>query len=103
MMIELIIICVSVLAVATIYIGRVKTVGGNTKLFPTSFLMRTDEVIFDFIKFVFKLYALLVSNLNSFFGEVPHKFLQSIHKGSHSLATHSSQWVEKIKRKSHSK
>ena len=103
MMIELIIIGVSVLALLTIYIARAKTTNGNTRLFPNSFLMKTDEIIFDFIKFVFKLYALMASNLGSFFKEVPHKFLESIHKGSHALATQSSRWVDRIKGKSHSK
>ncbi len=103
MMIELIIICVSVLALAVIYLARVRTPDGNTRLFPSTFLIKTDEIIFDFIKFVFKLHSLMVSNISSFFKEVPHKILQNIHKGSNLLAMHSNRWVEKIKGKTHIK
>jgi hypothetical protein len=51
-------------------------------------------VLFDFIKFSFKLYALVVSNLRLFFRAVPHKVARTFHKVSHTAATKSRAWVD---------
>jgi hypothetical protein len=58
-----------------------------------------DEVLFDFIKFAFKLYALVISNLKSFFKAVPHKVVHTFHKATHTAATKSKAWVDESKTK----
>jgi hypothetical protein len=103
MMIELIIIGVSILTLIVIYTGRVTSPTGDTRLFSNPFLTKMDEGIFEFIKFFFKLYSLVMSNFTSFLKKIPHRAIHTIHAVSHSLAAKSSKWVDKITRKTHTK
>lgn len=98
MMVELIVLSVSAIGLILLYVGRMRSPEGETFLFSSRFLMRADDVIFDFFKFVFKLYALVTSNIASFFKAMPHKVVDNIHKTSHNVAVKSKTWVEGIKR-----
>ena len=100
MIIEIITIIISILIIGIIYIARIKSVNGKTFLFSEKFLQKTDEKIFDFVKFIFKLYSLLFHNISTFVGQIPHKIIHTIHGLSHAVAQKSSVWVEKITHKS---
>ncbi len=99
MTMELIIIVASVAGLILLYWARWNRTDHSSLLFPHRFLHKMDEVLFDFIKFVFKLYALVVSNLKSFFKAMPHKVAHGIHRATHSAATKSKTWVDGAGRK----
>ncbi len=99
MTIELIIILVSLLLLVTVYFSRIKSKEEGTLLFSENFLQKADEKIFDFIKFVFKMYSLLAQNLFSFVTKIPYKIVHLVHKFAHSIAAKSTVWVEKITHK----
>ena len=99
MTMELIIIVASVAGLILLYWARWNRTDHSSLLFPHRFLHKMDEVLFDFIKFVFKLYALVVSNLKSFFKAMPHKVAHGIHRATHSAATKSKTWVDVAGRK----
>ncbi len=97
MILEISIIIVSSLVIGVVYASRIKSTSGNSILFSKKFLHKADENIFEFVKFVFKLYSLLTHNISTFMAHVPHKIIHSIHTVSHTIAQKSSTWVEKIK------
>jgi hypothetical protein len=99
MIIEIVTISVSAGIIFLIYFARIKSGRSKTFLFSESFLHKTDEKIFDIVKFVFKMYSLLFSNISVFISKIPHKVVNSIHKISHFLAQKSSEWVDKITHK----
>lgn len=99
MILEIITILFSATILFLVYFARIKSSHSKTFLFSETFLNRADEKIFDFIKFVFKLYSLLFSNISTFVSRIPHKIVHSIHKVSHTAALKSSQWVDKITHK----
>ena len=94
MTMELIIIVLSMLGLFVLYWARWKRTDHSSLLFPHKFLHRVDEVLFDFIKFSFKLYALVVANIKSFFKKVPHKVVHTFHKATHTAAAKSKTWVD---------
>lgn len=94
MTMELIIIAVSMLGLFVLYWARWKSADHSSMLFPYKFLHRVDDVLFDFIKFSFKLYALVMSNLRSFFRAVPHKVAHTFHRATHTAAAKSKAWVD---------
>lgn len=102
MKVELIIIFVSIVVIFGLYAGRMRA-SGHGGVFSNSFLSKTDEVIFEFIKFVFKLHALVVSNLGSFFREVPHRFVHGIHSILDALSAKTKQLLDRLKGKSRTK
>ena len=99
MTIELISIIVSLSILVLIYGARIKSSRGKTILFSEKFLQNTDEKIFEFVKFVFKLYSLLFTNISAFLSKIPHKIIHNIHVVSHTIAQKSSIWIEKITHK----
>lgn len=100
MTMELIIIVVSIVGLIVLYWARWKRTDHSSMLFPHKFLHKMDEVLFDFIKFSFKLYALVVSNIQSFFKAVPNKVAHTFHKATHTAATKSKVWVDQRKDRS---
>jgi hypothetical protein len=102
MLSEIIAIGVSILVLFLVYFARVKSPAGKTFLFSERFLNKADEIIFDLIKFVYKMHELLFHNISVFLGHIPHKIMNIIHKISHAIAKYSSDWIEKITHK-HSK
>ncbi len=100
MQLELPVIIISFLVLFLIHFARIKSVEGKTFLFSTNFLNKADEIIFDLVKFVFKLYELLFHNISVFIEKIPHKVIKMIHKVSHFIAGKSSVWIEKITYKS---
>jgi hypothetical protein len=103
MIIELSILIFSIVALFFIYFARLKSTTGKTFLFSENFLNRADEVIFSFIKFIYKLCALLYSNISGFLLHVPHKIIHSIHVTSDAITKQSSKWVERITHHKNSK
>ena len=99
MITELITIIVSLLVLVLIYFSRIKSEGSKTFLFSEKFLHKADEKIFDFVKFVFKLYSLLFGNISIFISKTPHMIMNMIHKISHAVAQKSSEWIEKVTHK----
>jgi hypothetical protein len=99
MTVELIIILVSSLILVLVYFSRIKSKQGGTILLSENFLHKADEKIFEFVKFVFKLYSLLFSNISTFLSKIPHKVIHSIHIISHKVAQKSSAWIDKITHK----
>jgi hypothetical protein len=99
MTLEIITIIVSSLIVGSIYIARIKSKNGKTFLFSENFLQTTDEKIFEFVKFVFKLYALLFANISVFISKIPHQVVNYVHKTSHYVAQKSKLWIDKIAHK----
>lgn len=95
---ELIIIIVALASLVALYWARWNRTDHSSLLFPHKFLHRMDEFIFDFVKFAFKLYALLVGNVKSFFKAMPHKVAHGIHKATHTAATKSKTWVDGAQR-----
>lgn len=100
MILEITSIILSLLILFLIYFARIKSPEGKTFLFSNSFLNKADEMVFDFIKFVFKLYSLLFMNISIFISKIPHKVAHNIHKVSHLVAQKSSNWIDKITHKS---
>jgi hypothetical protein len=103
MIIELSILIFSIFALFFIYFARLKSKTNGTFLFSDNFLNKADEVIFSFIKFVYKLYTLLLTNISGFLVHVPHKIIEAIHYISHAIAKYSSKWVERITHHKNSK
>ncbi len=99
MTIEIIAILLSGTVLFLVYFARIKNDNKKTFLFSEKFLNKADEKIFDFVKFVFKLYSLLFTNLAGFISKIPHKIIHYIHQISHMVAQKSSAWVEKITHK----
>lgn len=99
MSLEILIITISFLVLFSVYFARLKSPTGRTFLFSESFLNKADEALFNFVKFVFKLYSLLFQNISTFIGRIPHKIVHSIYKTSHTITNKSSQWVDKITHK----
>lgn len=99
MILEILAISVSAIIIFLVYFARIKSNGTKTFLFSESFLNRADEKLFDFIKFVFKMYSLLEQNLATFVSKIPHKIVNIIHRASHAIALKSNEWVEKITHK----
>lgn len=99
MIVEITLIIVSSSILFLVYFSRVKNNGLKTFLFSENFLNSADEKIFDFVKFVFKMYSLLEQNVTTFVSKIPHKVAHTIHEASHSLAVKSSKWVDKITHK----
>ena len=100
MLLEIITIIFSLTVLILVYFARVKSTSGGTFLFSNSFLNKADEIIFDFIKFIFKLYSLLFHNISTFIAHIPHKVIHSIHKVAHMIAQKTNLWVDKITHKS---
>lgn len=96
MILELITILITSLILFSVYFARIKSKKGGTMLFSDSFLQKADETIFEFVKFVFKLYSLLFTNISMFLSKIPHKIANHIHKISHTIAQKSSEWIDKI-------
>jgi len=101
MLFETIAISISALVLFLVYFARLKSKTGRTFLFPESFLNKADEILFDVIKFVYKLHSLLLHNISTFFARIPHKVVHGIHHTSHIVAHKSTVWVEKITHKTH--
>lgn len=99
MILEITTIILSTTILFLVYFARIKSNNSKTFLFSESFLNKADEKIFDFIKFVFKMYSLLEQNVTTFVSKIPHKVINIIHKISHSIAAKSNEWVEKITHK----
>jgi hypothetical protein len=98
-MLEIITIIVSSLIVGIVYIARIKPANGKTILFSEHFLHKADEHIFEFVKFVFKLYALLVANISAFISKIPHQIANHVHNTSHYIAQKSKTWIDAIAHK----
>lgn len=99
MIIELITISVSSIILFLIYFARLKSTNGDTFLFSERFLNRADEAIFGFIKFIYKMNALLFHNISGFVAHIPHRTIHVIHGISHSITEYTSNLVEKITHK----
>jgi hypothetical protein len=99
MILEIITIIVASLIVGTIYIARIKSSGQKTALFSENFLQKADEKIFEFVKFVFKLYALLFANISAFISKIPHQAVNYLHKISDYIAQKSKSWIDAIAHK----
>ncbi len=99
MILEIITITITSLLILVIYTARIKTDTGKTFLFSESFLQKADERIFDFVKFIFKLYSLLIHNVSTFISHIPHKIVNIIHKIAHNIAVKSSEWIDKVTHK----
>lgn len=99
MILEILAISTPTIIIFLVYFARIKSGEGKTFLFSQRFLHKADEKIFDFVKFVFKLYSLLFSNISTFVSKIPHKIVHNIHKISHSIAQKSSNWIDKITHK----
>lgn len=95
---ELIIISASLIGLIVLYWARWNRTDHESTLFPHVFLHKMDDLLFDFIKFAFKLYALVISNIRAFFKSMPHKVAHGIHRATHSAATKSKTWVDGVKR-----
>lgn len=100
MTLEIITIILSSLVIGSIYIARIKSKNGKTFLFSENFLQKKDESIFEFVKFVFKLYALLFANISVFLSKIPHQVANHVHKVSDYVAQKSKLWIDKISHKS---
>ncbi|MEY4440989.1 MAG: hypothetical protein RLY49_615 [Candidatus Parcubacteria bacterium] len=96
MTVELITILLSLLILISVYFSRIKSRNGETILFSENFLHKADENIFEFVKFVFKLYSLLFHNISTFLSKIPHKVAHNVHAVSHKVAQKSSNWIDKI-------
>ena len=97
MILEIITIVLSALMIFVVYAARIKSTEDKSVLFSEKFLHKADDKIFEFVKFVFKLYSLLTHNISTFIVHVPHKIIHGIHVVSHAIAQKSNKWVEKIK------
>jgi len=103
MVMEFIILVLSLCALVLIYVGRMKTVDGGSFLFKVTFLIKMDEYIFECIKFVFKKYKKVYQAVVHTISEIPHAFLNLIHKISHKTTVKSSHWANTIKNKTQNK
>lgn len=101
MLVELIIIIICLAILFLVYGARIRS-KGNKGLFSENFIQKADEKIFEFIKFIFKLYSDSLKNITGFVSKIPHRIVQGIHFISHKIAQKSSEWIEKITHK-HSK
>jgi len=102
MFIESIILILSLLALILIYVSRVKSTTSGSFLFNEHFLVKTDEKIFEVVKFVFKKYTYFHKSVSNTLKKVPHAILHAVHKISHRISLISSHWVERIKKGAHS-
>jgi hypothetical protein len=96
MILEITTIILSAVILFLVYFARIKSGNSKTFLFSEKFLQKADESIFEFVKFVFKLYSLLFQNVATFASKVPHKVIHSIHFISHKIAQKSSEWIDKV-------
>jgi predicted RND superfamily exporter protein len=97
-MLEIIIILISALVLFLLYFARYISKDNNTFLFSETFLVKADDVIFDTIKFLFKIYTLLINNISAFFKTIPHTIVHFAHKISNALAGYTHTLVEKFKK-----
>lgn len=97
-MLEIIIITISACVICMIYFARYKSNSTHTFLFSPHFLMKADDAIFAAVKFVFKIYTLLINNFMGFVKTIPHTIVHFIHTISHKLAGYTHTLVEKFKK-----
>lgn len=97
-MLEISIIIISAFVIFIVYFARYKNNGTHTFLFSSNFLMKADDTIFHMVKFVFKIYTLLMNNFMTFIHTIPHTVVHFIHTVSHKLAGYTHTLVEKFKK-----
>ncbi len=99
MMSELIIILVALLLIVLVYYGRFGSKSSSSLFFSERFLMRTDDHIFHFMMFLYKLYELVMGNTKTFLKRIPHKIADAIHRFSNAVSAKSHFWIEKFTNK----
>lgn len=99
MILEITTIIISLTILFLVYFARIKSINGGTFLFSKSFLNRADEILFDFVKFIFKLYSLLFNNISVFISKIPHKVVHNVNQVSHIIHKKSSVWIDTLTHK----
>ncbi len=99
MLFEILTISISAAILFLVYFAGIKSPHGKTFLFSENFLNKADEILFGFVKFMYKLNSLLFHNISTFIARIPHKIVNVIHVISHATAKYTSDWIEKVTHK----